>query len=225
MKQMEELINETLNMEALELLGRIDDESIDLVLTDPPYNMDYSGRGKINEFEGFANDNLTPEEHSIWFDGILAEMHRVMKQNSAIYVCIDYRNYARIYPLIEKYFTIKNCIVWDKMSIGMGASYRFQHEFIIYAVKGKPALNFVKRNVPDIWHCKRESGKYKHPTQKPLELMKLPIEYSSNRGDLVLDPFAGSFTTALACKQLDRNFISSEIDVKYCEIGKQRLNN
>ncbi len=107
----------------------------------------------------------------------------------------------------------------------MGASYRFQHEFIIYAVKGKPVLNFEKRNVSDVWHCKRASGKYKHPTQKPSDLMELPIKYSSNPGDLVLDPFAGSFTVAAACKKLDRNFISGELDNKYCEIGKEKLNN
>lgn len=220
---MEELINEVLNLDAIKLLEQLDDESIGLTVVDPPYNLDYSGRGKINEFEGFANDNLTPEEHSLWFDGMLEEFYRVMKPDTAIYICIDYRNYARMYQLIEKHFTIKNCIVWDKMSIGMGASYRFQHEFIIYAVKGKPVLNFEKRNVSDVWHIKRERGKYKHPTQKPLELIEIPIKYSSNPGDVVLDPFAGSFTTAVACKKLDRNFISSDVDKDYCEVGKSRL--
>jgi len=222
---MDELKNRILNIDCFDLLGQLPDESIDLILTDPPYNLGYSGRGKINEFEAFANDELTPEAHTAWFDSVLVEFERVLKQNSAVYIFIDYRNYARLYNIIEKYFTIKNCIIWDKTSIGMGQAYRFQHEFIIYAVKGKAPLRFEKRNVSDVWHIKRaNTRKYKHPTQKPLGTVELPIQYSSDTGDTVLDPFAGSFTTAVACKNLERDFICGELDKAYCDIGEIRIN-
>jgi len=219
---MDELKNVVLNLPAEELLKKIPDQSIDLVVTDPPYNMDYSGRGKVNSFDGFLNDNLTPEEHTEWFDGILQEFYRVLKEDTAVYIFIDFRNYARMFDIVKKYFTIKNCIVWDKCSIGMGQSYRFQHEFIIYAIKGKPKLNFVKRNVSDVWHIKRASG-YKHPTQKPLDIMMLPIEYSSKEEDVVLDPFVGSGTVAVACKALNRNFICSDVSKEYCDLSNERL--
>lgn len=221
---MQHLLNVVQNKDCFELMSEIPDESVDLVVTDPPYNMGYSGRGKVNEFSDFANDNLTPEEHTRWFKDVLKELHRILKNNTAIYIFIDFRNYSRLYNAIEEYFCIKNCIVWDKTSIGMGQCYRFQHEFIIYAHKGKPTLNFPKRNVSDVWHIKRANTRqYKHPTQKPLDVIKLPIMYSSNPGDVVCDPFLGSGTTAVACKELKRNFIGSELDNNYCDIAVERL--
>ncbi len=216
-------MNQIILGDCLVELKKIEEASVDLIITDPPYNMNYSGRGKLNHFNGFANDNLTPEEHTAWFESCLKEFYRVLKNDSAIYIYIDFRNYARIYNVVVKYFDIKNCIIWDKGSIGMGQSYRFQHEFIIYAVKGKPKLNFIKKNVPDIFRVKRVSGKYKHPTQKPVDIIKPFIEYSSLPNDIVLDAFAGSGSTALACVELGRNYIVIEQDPKYVDIIKERI--
>lgn len=189
MKTLEDLktkgleLNSIYNADCLEALKFIPDKSIDLVVTDPPYNMDYHGRGKINSFEKFANDNLTEQQHTEWFEKVLTELNRVLKDNTAIYIYIDFRNYARIYPLVKKYFEIKNCIVWDKESIGMGMFYRFQHEFCIFGVKGKPQLYSEKRNLADVWHLKRDSSSsYDHPTQKPLSAVSLPIQHSSLMG-------------------------------------------
>jgi len=218
------LLNLVFNIDCLELLSKIEDESIDLIATDPPYNLSYNGRGKINSFNCFLNDSLTSEEHGIWFDTVLRELHRVLKQDSAIYVFTDYRKYPMFYVLMEQYFNIKNCIVWDKMSIGMGQQYRFQHEFIIYAIKGKAKLNIDKRNVSDIWHIKRDNvRKYKHPTQKPLELFDRIIKYSSKKGDIVLDPFVGSGTSAVSAFSNSRYFIGSDVDKNYCEVAVERL--
>jgi len=186
-------------MDAMELLKQIPDESIDLVLTDPPYNMNYSGRGKDNEFKEFANDNLNEKEHSEWFNNILKEYYRVLKDNKSIYIWIDFRNYARIYNLVKELFDIKNCIIWDKKSIGMGQCFRFQHEMCIYAWKGKGELYLEKKNIPDIWQLKRDNvSEYNHPTQKPLSAMEKPILYSTKADDLILDVFMGSWTTAVA---------------------------
>jgi site-specific DNA-methyltransferase (adenine-specific) len=215
-------MNQIILGDCLVELKKIEGTSVDLIITDPPYNMNYSGRGKLNHFDGFANDNLTQGEHTAWFDMCLKEFYRVLKNDSAIYIYIDFRNYARIYNVVAKYFDIKNCIVWDKCSIGMGQSYRFQHEFVIYAVKGKPKLHFVKKNIPDIFRVKRVGGKYKHPTQKPVNIIKPFIEYSSLPNDIILDAFAGSGSTALACVELGRRYIVIEQDPKYVEIIKER---
>lgn len=215
--------NKIIQGDCLEILKSFPSQSIDLIVTDPPYNMAYSGRGKINLFDNFENDDLPESEHSAWFDDILSELYRVLKDNAGIYIYIDFRNYARIYPLVKKYFDIKNCIVWDKESIGMGQCFRFQHEFCIYAQKGTPVLNFEKKNIGDVWRFKREIEEYQHPTQKPLYAMYMPIVYSSKVGDIILDPFVGSGTTAMAAKQLGRRYIGIEISDKYCEVARQRV--
>jgi len=218
----DDFINKVINGDCLEVMKDIPDKSVDLVVTDPPYNMDYSGRGKVNKFEGFNNDKLDEEEHSEWFSKILSEFYRVLKEDSVIYIWIDFRNYARIYNLVKKLFSIKNCIVWDKRSIGMGQHFRFQHEFCIYAIKGNYKLENHK--IGDIWQLKRESVvNYQHPTQKPLGASYLPIKYSSKESDVVLDTFLGSGTTAIAAKQLNRNFIGIEISKDYCKIANERL--
>jgi site-specific DNA-methyltransferase (adenine-specific) len=218
-----EVINKITNGDCLNVLKELDDNVVDLVVTDPPFNMAYSGRGKKNKFDGFANDDLSPEEHSAWLESILKETHRVLKEDSSLYIFVDFRNYARFYQSVEKYFNIKHCIVWDKESIGMGYYYRFQHEFIIYAHKGKgKKLNFPMKNVPDIIKAKRV-GRLNHPTQKPTDLIETLIKHSSVEGDLVLDMFAGSFTTAIACANTNRNFICTELDNEYCKIGEERL--
>ena len=124
--------NRIINSDCIEIMKELPDKSVDLIVTDPPYNMNYSGRGKVNSFENFKNDDLDEEEHSEWFDSILKELYRILKDDKAIYIWIDFRNYARIYNLVKKYFSIKNCIVWDKGSIGMGQHFRFQHEFLVF---------------------------------------------------------------------------------------------
>jgi len=221
------LLNKVTKADCSEILPNIPNKSIDLVVTDPPYNMAYSGRGKTREqhFEGFDNDDMNPEEHSEWFFRILKELHRVLKDDTAIYIFIDFRNYARIYQLVNAFFDIKNCIVWNKKVFGMGQCYRFQHEFIIYAHKGKPTLRLPKKNVPDVWDIgKINTQEYCHPTMKPIAVMALPIKHSSDKGGIVLDPFIGSGTTAMACKELDRNYIGIEIDEEYANFSNKRTN-
>lgn len=192
------------------------------MVTDPPYNLGYKGRGNLNKFEGFANDKISMEEHSKFMDSVFSELFRVLKQDTAIYVYIDFRNYARFYSLIEKYFVIKNCIVWVKNNFGLGKHYRFQHEFLIYATKGD--FKLPHNNISDVWDIRRlPVHNYKHPTEKPLMCMKKPILHASRPDNLILDPFMGSWTTAQAARETERNFIGSELDSNYCQIGERRL--
>lgn len=210
--------------DCLQVTKELPDKCVDLVVTDPPYNMGYSGRSDINKFKGFDNDNLTDKEHSAWFNNILGELYRILKDNTAIYIYIDFRNYARIYSLVAQRFDIKNCIVWYKNNFGMGQHYRFQHEFCIYAIKGKHELRLTKRNISDIWQFKKDDvNSYEHPTQKPIYAMYKPIEYSSDIDGLVIDPFFGSGTLGVAATRLNRRFIGIEKEPKYCEIAQKRI--
>nr|WP_304502600.1 site-specific DNA-methyltransferase [Brevibacillus daliensis] len=102
-------------------------------------------------------------------------------------------------------FTIKNCIVWDKVNMGIGWQYRFQHEFIIFAVKGKQRVRRVPfRNVTDIWRLPRILGnKTVHPTEKPVALMEKIILNSSEEGETVVDFFMGSGPVVEASRKLN----------------------
>ena len=109
------------------------------------------------------------------------------------------------------------------MNFGMGQYYRFQHEFCIYAHRGKALLNNAGQQ-SDVWQIERDNKiVYSHPTQKPVSLMIRCIEDSSVSGDLILDPFLGSGTTLVAARQLGRRGIGIEIDRKYCEIAEKRI--
>ena len=207
--------------DCLEVMKKIPDKCIDLVVTDPPYNLNYTGRGEIAN--SFAGDNMDNEEWFLWMEEIFTQCYRLLKDGSAIYVWIDWRNYPTICKAL-RLFEIKNCIVWHKNNFGMGQHYRYQHEFCVYAVKGKHELNFAKRNVSDIWMFRKDDvNSYKHPTQKPIGAMRLPIEYSGK--ELTLDPFLGSGTTALASRELNKDFIGIEINPEYCKIAENRLAN
>lgn len=127
---------------------------------------------------------------------------------------------------IEKYFKIKNILIWEKNNGTMGdlkGSYRKSAEFIIFATKGRHILN-GKRDT-DVLHFKRvPPSKQEHQNQKPIKLIKYLISKSSKRGDTVLDCFMGSGTTCLAAKKMHRNYIGIEIDKKYYNIARRRIN-
>ncbi|MNC57981.1 Modification methylase DpnIIB [compost metagenome] len=122
-------------------------------------------------------------------------------------------------------FTIKNCIVWDKKNMGMGWQYRYQHEFIIMAVKGTKNVRRIRtRNQTDVWQIPRIPGiKTIHPTEKPIEIMKRLIENSSKEEEYVVDLFAGSGVVPEAAETLNRRWDAFEVDPGWYEISKERL--
>jgi DNA modification methylase len=219
------------NMDCIEGAKQIiEDNSVDLIVTDPPYNLGFGGttqtKTKRPRFNIIANDNLPQRDYQRFTFQWLRQAYRVLKPGRHIYVCIDWR----MYPLISLWmqrvgFVIKNCIVWDKVHMGMGWQYRFQHEFIIFAVKGKQkARRIGTRKARDIWSIPRISGnKTVHPTEKPSELIAPMILNSSQPGELVVDFFLGSGPVAEAAIANDRRFIGFEIDPGYFQITKKRI--
>ena len=126
---------------------------------------------------------------------------------------------------IEKYFTVKNIIIWRKNNHTAGdleAQFGKQYEMIILANKGRKKFNGER--LTDVWDFKRvSSDKLLHQNQKPIELIKRCIIKHSNIGDIVFDGFMGSGTTALAALELDRHFIGTEIDDYYFDIAEERI--
>lgn len=207
----------------------IEDESIDLIITDPPYNLGFGGtnqtRTKKPRFRIIANDRLPHSKYEQFTFQWLHQAYRVLKPGRHIYVCIDWRMYPHLVLWMRRTgFVIKNCIVWNKMRMGMGWQYRYQHEFIIFAVKGEKARRIRTRSATDIWNIPRIPGnRMIHPTEKPGELMERIIKNSSEEGELVADFFSGSGPVAEMVIKNKRKLIAFEIDPMWYEVSKERL--
>ena len=200
----------------------------DLIFTDPPYNVDYSGRGK-NNLGKIINDNLESNEFILFLDNVFSLMSKYLKPLSCLYICHpDSHSKPKIAFEIafEKNFKKSSTIIWDKGNAGMGwQDYRSQHEPILYGWKeGNGKHNFYgDRTKTSIWKIKRDNTtQYKHPTQKPIELVKEAILNSSKEKDIVLDTFLGSGSTLIACEKLNRNCYGFELDLKFCDVIIQR---
>ena len=210
----------------MNLLKEIDDNCVDLVLTDPPYLCDYSRHDSKSRFsKKIANDeNNSANEGMI--ERYLQECFRIMKDNTAIYCFCNYKKIDFFKQQIEKAgFNLKNIIIWDKQRNGMGdlsTTFGYSYEFIIFASKGQPKIR--GKRISDVWKFSRVKPKEQmHQNQKPIDLLKQAIEKSSDEGAVVFDGFMGSGSTCLACKELNRRFIGCELDDKYFEVAKSRF--
>jgi DNA modification methylase len=147
-----------------------------------------------------------------------------LKDNGSAYVFYANGKENDIFPYLD--FYKYQVIIWNKLNKGFGdiaSRYHHTYEPFIYISKGSPTNWYGETNDIDVWITK---GGYKndfHPTQKPLDIISKMIKNSTKENDMVLDCFLGSGTTAVACKQLNRNYIGIEISEKYCEIARQRL--
>ncbi len=207
--------------DCLEGMRKLPPASIDTIIADPPYFCGFTHNGKKGSF---ADLSITKP----FFEQVFAEFDRLLKPNGEVYVFCDFRTYPFFYPILIEFLTQRNLIVWDKIS-GPGNHFSFTHEFIMFATKPSPEYNRNKKG-QNIWRdksfasgAKKTNGKKQHPTQKPIELIERILSVSTKKGDRVLDPFAGSFTTAVACQRMNRNFIGFEQQEKYVAIGRERL--
>ena len=219
--------------DCVEIMKQFPEESIDLIVTDPPYKVTQKGnagnlggmmktkktmKGKIFDF----NDIKIKE----WYPLIMF----ILKEQTHFYIMT---NHINLYEYLNIIYNYKNSrfiksIIWNKGNKITGRFYMSQFEYILFCRKGK-AKKINKCGTSDILYVPNKKTKIKgkniHDTEKPIELMKVLIENSSQESDIVLDPFLGSGTTAIACEKLHRHWIGIEIDKKYCEIAKERINN
>jgi len=206
--------------DCLELMQELPDESIDLIVTDPPYGIDLNIQRKTSKFKNTTvkNDNTLE-----WLPNLVNNFKRIMKPNSVIYLFCNWQNYDVFKKEFEKYFELKNLIVWDKQWFGMGYNWRPNHEFIMVLTNGKFKTN--SNNNENILRYRRiHPTKMYHSCEKPIALLEKLIEESSNEGDTVLDSFIGSGTTPIAAINTNRKYIGYELDEKYFNIAQQRIN-
>ena len=250
-----DMINKNIIGDTFEVLKNVEDESIDLIIVDPPYNLRKNYHGNIFT----EKDSKTYEKYTrTWIEMVKDKL----KGNASMYVCCDWKSSLIIGPILLEYFNVRNRITWQRE-------------------KGRGSKNNWKNSMEDIWYVSKsddftfnidklkqrkrvlapykedgkakdwkegDGGKYRdtypsnfwddisipfwsmeentgHPTQKPEKLIAKLILASSNEGDLILDPFAGSCTSSATAKKLNRRYIGIEQNELYVAWGEKRLEN
>lgn len=211
--------------DCLELMKDIPDGSIDLIVTDPPYRGISGGRaGKKNQPSGILKQNdgklfscneIKPEA---WFP----ELFRVLKPGCHCYVMTNTINLANYLNLAKQFeFELHNLLVWQKNTATPNKWYMKNAEYCLLLRKGRQ--RFINNMGSKTVHCFKNVRRKKHPTEKPVDLMKFYVENSSKPGELVLDPFMGSGSTGVACVNTGRRFIGMELDKQYFDIAQKRI--
>ena len=204
--------------DCLELLKQIEDESIDMVLTDPPYGMAFqSGYRKI------GYEKIKGDQNLYWLDDFVEEIFRVSKNNTAHYMFCSFHHIDIFKQAIQKRFKVKNIITWVKNNTSMGdlkGDFAPKTEFIIFFQKGRRLIN--GRRDSNVFEFNKTRNEL-HPTQKPVDMTEYMLSKFSDEGNVILDPFMGSGTTGVACVNTNRNFIGMELDEDYFKVAKERI--
>ena len=225
----EEIINTIQLGDCYELIKNIPNNSIDLIVTDPPYELETEGSKENSISKTFANCNnqIKGISEGINLD-ILKEYMRIMKKPNIYIWCNKKQILEYLKFFVEKHKCSFEIMTWCKTNPTplCGGNYLIDKEFCLYFRKGIK-LNTKFETAFTYWISqknKSDKDDFCHPTIKPLNIIKMLVENSSNENDLVLDTFAGSGTTCVACKETGRRFIGMEIDKEYHKIAVDRLN-
>ena len=219
----------------------------DMIFTDPPYNVDYSGRGKKTSTK-ILNDKMTPEAFREFLTKAFKVMGTASKATAPAYICYASRSHREFEDALNMNgFEVKNQIIWVKSVASMGwGDYRWKHEPILYASRDGKKVPFfgdraeyttweeeltdaqllkrVKKMIDreekgesTVWKLRREVN-YDHPTQKPLQLMRIALWNSTSSEDVVLDPFLGGGSTLIAAEDTSRICFGMELDPKWIDV-------
>ncbi|MCM1218023.1 MAG: site-specific DNA-methyltransferase [Lachnospiraceae bacterium] len=199
----------------------------DCVITDPPYLINYQTRHRQNRQDKFCKPIANDDNPQLIID-LIPLLYDVMKDNTPLYMFCGSDKVDFFKQQVETRFTIKNIIVWDKgnhTAGDLGAQYGKRYEFIIYANKGRAPFNDDVPRYDDVWAFPRVTGAEQiHQNQKPIPLLMRIVKQHTKPHDLILDPFMGSCSTAVAAHKLQRDFIGFEIDKDEYDAGVKRLN-
>ncbi|MDD3688096.1 MAG: site-specific DNA-methyltransferase [Bacteroidales bacterium] len=252
-------INHLYHGDCIEILhDSIEEETVDLIFADPPYNLSGNGLKWTNNKTGgnwyMVNekwDKMTAPEYLKFTRKWIGGCHKALKNGGSLYVSCSYHNVSEVMIVMKQLqFKINNIITWQKTNAMPNMTRRvFTHsaEFVVWGVKGeKWIFNYDElrklnperqkdgslKQMRDVWQLplvqgreriRGENGRALHPTQKPEELLRRIIPASSNIGDLILDPFVGSGTTAVVAKKLGRNWIGIDNNLDYVKISEERI--
>ena len=231
-----------INGDCVDVLKKIDNESVHLVLTDPPYNLGQFmhkrntnlKKMRENQFAYAGWDDLPYEEWLNEMDNFFSESNRILVKGGTLLIFMSIIKVESLIALAEKHkFYYKTTGIWHKtnpMPRNMNLHFVNSTEAWVYFIKGANTGTFNNENklVHDFFETSlttQSEKKYgKHPTQKPIKLMDRLVGLLSNEEDIVVDPFMGSGTTGVSCKKLNRKFIGVEQNKEYIEIAQLRIN-
>jgi site-specific DNA-methyltransferase (adenine-specific) len=211
-------------LDAVDWLRKIPTESVDLVVTDPPYESLEKHRAigtttRLKHSKSSSNDWFSIFKNER-FPELFAEVYRVLRKNSHFYLYCDPETMFVAKPLGEAAgFKFWKPIIWDKRAIGMGYHYRARYECILFFEKGKRKLSDL--GVADILEQKRITGGY--PAEKPPEVSEVLIKQSTEAGQVVIDPFMGSGSVGVAATRLGRTFLGNDVCAEAVDITRSRL--
>lgn len=219
------IVDEIYNKDCIEGMKEIPDESIDLIVTDSPYLMNYKTGWRKNKKHKFTSTILNDNN----FDLVaiyISECYRILKNNCACYMFCNVNHVDFFKTQLERVgFNIKNMIVWVKNNHTAGdlvAQYGKKYELVFYCNKGRAPIR--GKRISDVWEFPRVScNNLLHQNQKPIELIKQCVEKSSDKDAIVFDGFMGSATTAIACLETGRHYIGYELDSDYYKIACNRV--
>jgi site-specific DNA-methyltransferase (adenine-specific) len=222
-----------------EVLPGLDTGSADLIITDPPYGLNYNNGDLAHCWEAaFGGDTSRSIAKPICNDGeaetdaliawAFPEFNRLLSDGSCCCCCCGGGGpkplFARWTLLLDEAIGFKQAVVWDKGGLGMGIHFRRSYEFMLIAQKGAPCRVWNGGNTTsNVWRINKIIPREQdHPTPKPPELMGYCVDLFSNPGDYVLDPFMGEGPTIQSAKLRGRHAIGIEIEERYCEIAAKR---
>jgi site-specific DNA-methyltransferase (adenine-specific) len=244
------ILNRIFNEDILDGIDKIDDNSVDLVVADPPY-----GLGKDY---GNDSDKINPDDYQKWSESWIDLVLPKLKSSGSLYIFLTWRFSPEVFCSLKRRMIMLNEIIWDRKVPSMGGSTRrfsSVHDTIGFFAKtkdyyfeldavripydpetkkarsrsifvGKKWLE-VGYNPKDVWSVSRlhriHSERVNHPTQKPLEVIDRMVLASCPKDGLVFDPFMGSGTTAVSAKRNGRNYVGFELNPMYCQIAEERL--
>lgn len=210
--------------DAVAWLQTLPTESIDLIITDPPYESLEKHRAvgtttRLKHSKASSNDwfAIFPNAR---FSELFVELWRVLKRNSHFYLFCDATTMFVAKPIAEEAgFKFWKPLVWDKKKLGMGYHYRSRYELILFFEKGKRKI--ANLAIPDVIEVPRISKGY--PTEKPVDVSRVLVQQSSTAGESVIDPFMGAGSVGMAAIELGRGFLGNDLSAKSIEIARERL--
>lgn len=226
----EKYINKVTCGDCLELMKNLPDESVDLVITDPPFFvLKQNKKLEKAEWDKFENIDDFMDFTAKW----MGECYRILKEDSQMYLSWS-QMWMKHFWNLQQSFMIKRMLIWNNPCKTKGFTskmYLWNYTPIFFLIKGKPKIfnaEFLKSENVDVFRFPAPQTNYKkdkqyHFLQKPLELIKILTKNSSKEMDIILDPFGGSGTIAVAAEELHRQWIVFEFNPEYCQIAEARI--
>jgi site-specific DNA-methyltransferase (adenine-specific) len=216
------------NGDAFINVNGLPDNSIDLLLTDPPYGLNYSSNRANIKTELQSHTANDDESFFEQMDLMLSILESKLKDDAHLYIFTSPKVLYETLSIIRKHYSSYHLLIWNKTQGTAGDIYNDygnQYELIIFAQKGKRMMNWDKRQGDVLTYTRPSSSTLyrNHPTEKPVDLLKQLIQNSTVEGEMVLDPFAGSGSTLVAAKQLKRRYCGIEIDKEWYDTMVRRV--